>query len=72
MDDRARRKEVLTVLTLLGVLADLAYFMMCVGVMLDSDGQWAPALAWFCSGAAWIAWLSTIGWRRTKAVLRAR
>jgi hypothetical protein len=72
MSDRAHRKQVLTVLTLLGVLADLAYFMMCVGAMLARDGQWAPALVWSGSGAAWIAWLSTIAWRRVKAVLRAR
>ena len=72
MDDRAHRKQVLIVLTLLGVLADLAYFMMCAGVMLARDGQWAPALVWSGSGAVWIAWFSTIGWRRVKAVLPAR
>lgn len=70
MADRARRNDVLIVLTLLGVLSNLAYFMLCAGVMLARDGQWAPALVWCSSGAGWIVWCSTVGWRRVKAVLR--
>ena len=62
-------RHVVVTLTLLGVLADLAYFMICIGPMLAADGQWAPALAWSGSGAGWTVWLSTVGWRRARAVL---
>ncbi|MEV1245131.1 hypothetical protein [Nonomuraea sp. NPDC049750] len=56
-------------MTLLGLLADIAYFQMCVGVMLAGDGQWVPALAWYLEGVGVVVLLTTVGWRRARAML---
>ncbi|MFI6793648.1 hypothetical protein ACIBG4_40590 [Nonomuraea sp. NPDC050383] len=56
-------------LTILGLIADLAYVLAHAAVFFLLDGMWLESVAYLAVGSTTIAWISTTGASRTRALL---
>lgn len=56
-------------LTILGLIADLAYLLVHAAVLFLLDGMWLESIAYVAIGSTTIAWISTIGASHTRALL---
>ncbi|MET8866509.1 hypothetical protein ABZW11_26525 [Nonomuraea sp. NPDC004580] len=65
----SRTTRIAVHLTILGLIADLAYLLVCAAVLFFLDGMWLESVAYVAVGSSTIAWISTIGAARTRALL---
>lgn len=56
-------------LTILGLIADLAYLLVHAAMLFLLDGMWLESIAYVAIGSTTIAWISTIGASRTRTLL---
>ncbi|MEV4287385.1 hypothetical protein AB0K40_17915 [Nonomuraea bangladeshensis] len=65
----SRTARIAAHLTILGLIADLAYLLVHAAVLFLLDGMWLESVAYVAVGSTTIAWISTIGASRTRALL---